>query len=220
MSETQHLAAKTLLDIGAIHINTDVPFTHTSGRLSPVYVDCRKPVSFVEERRLLVMLAVDVLKRQCDISKIDYIAGGETAGIPWAAWIAEALSKPMLYVRKKPKGFGRLAQIEGDMAEGANVLLVEDMTTDGASKITFAKVLRDAGADVTDVFSLFFYDIFPNSVGKLREEGLTLHYLATWQDILDYARLEKKVDAESLLEVERYLADPEGWSQQAEELRA
>mgnify|MGYP002260554454 CR=1 FL=1 len=91
------------------------------------------------------------------------VAGGETAGIPYAAWIAERLGLPMQYIRKKPKGFGRNAQIEGDIREGARTLLVEDLTTDGRSKINFCKALRDAGAVVGHVFVNFYYDIFPES---------------------------------------------------------
>ena len=91
------------------------------------------------------------------------MAGGETAGIPFAAWIAERLALPMLYVRKKPKGFGRDAQIEGAMAEGARVLLVEDLTTDGGSKLRFAEALRAAGAEVAHTFVVFYYGIFPQT---------------------------------------------------------
>jgi orotate phosphoribosyltransferase len=83
--------------------------------------------------------------------------------------------KPMLYVRKKPKGFGRGAQIEGDMPEGARVILVEDLSTDGGSKVAFANALRDGGAVISDVFSVFFYGIFKESAKILGDAGLTLH---------------------------------------------
>ena len=112
------------------------------------------------------------------------VAGGETAGIPYAAWIADRLGLPMQYVRKKPKGFGRNAQIEGDVREGARTLLVEDLTTDGRSKINFCQALRDAGAMVDHVFVNFYYDIFPESKKKLSDLDVQLHYLATWWDVL------------------------------------
>lgn len=201
-----------LLDIGAVHFNTDKPFTLTSGWVSPVYIDCRRVISFLEPRRDIIRMACEVLSEGCDIGRVDYIAGGETAGIAYAAWISEALGKPMLYVRKKPKGFGRGAQIEGDMKEGACVLLVEDLTTDGASKAAFAKALRDGGGTVTDVFSVFFYGIYKESAKVLGDAGLALHALATWEDVLEAARQRKLFPEATFREVEKFLNDPAAWS--------
>jgi orotate phosphoribosyltransferase len=184
----------------------------TSGWASPVYIDCRKIISFLEERRDIISAACDLLRKECDVAGIDYIAGGETAGISYAAWISEALSKPMLYVRKKPKGFGKGAQIEGDMKEGARVLLVEDLTTDGASKVAFANALREGGAVVTDVFSVFFYGIFKESAEIFKAGNLNLHALATWQDVLAAARQRQLFSASILAEVEKFLQNPAEWS--------
>ena len=112
------------------------------------------------------------LLRDAGFARFDAVAGGETAGIPFAAWIAERLGLPMLYVRKQPKGFGRDAQIEGALAEGARVLLVEDLTTDGGSKIRFAEALRTAGAEVAHTFVVFYYGIFPQAIDTLARHGL------------------------------------------------
>jgi orotate phosphoribosyltransferase len=202
-----------LLDIGAVHFNTDKPFILTSGAASPVYIDCRKIISFLEPRRDIIRMSCEVLADSCDLARIDYIAGGETAGIAYAAWISEALGKPMLYVRKKPKGFGRGAQIEGNMKEGAKVLLVEDLTTDGGSKVAFAAALRDGGALITDVFSIFYYGIYKESAGILAGAGLTLHALATWEDVLEAARIRSLFPGTTLKEVEKFLDDPVAWSQ-------
>lgn len=201
-----------LFDIKAVHFNAEKPFIFTSGWASPVYIDCRKIISFLSERREIIKAAAETLKANCDLSKVDYIAGGETAGISYAAWISEALGKPMLYVRKKPKGFGRGAQIEGFMEEGARVILVEDLTTDGGSKVAFANALRDGGAVVTDVFSVFFYGIYKESDALFAEAGLRLHYLATWKDVLATARRRSLFDAKTLSEVEKFLAAPADWS--------
>src|SRR3546814_10136010 len=95
------------------------------------------------------------IKRGAGYESIDCIAGGETAGIPFAAWIAERLGLPMLYVRKKPKGFGRDAQIEGAFREGSRVLLVEDLATDGGSKLNFVDAIRRAGAEIAHTFVIF-----------------------------------------------------------------
>ena len=142
----------------------------------------------------------------------DAVAGGETAGIPFAAFIAERMGLPMLYVRKKPKGYGKNAQIEGDLQEGARVLLVEDLATDGGSKLTFKGALDTAGARCAHVSVVFFYDIFPGSRESLAEAGLTLHALATWKDVLAVARMTHAFPAETLDQVGEFLTDPNGWS--------
>ena len=140
------------------------------------------------------------------------VAGGETAGIPSAAWIAERLTLPMQYVRKKPKGFGRNAQIEGDIREGARTLLVEDLTTDGRSKINFCKALREAGAIVEHVFVNFYYDIFPGSKKTLADLNARLHHLATWWDVLALVKKGGYLESAQIGELERFLHAPAQWS--------
>ena len=201
-----------LLDIGAIHVNTDKPYIFTSGWASPVYIDCRKIISFLEPRRDIIRMSCELLTEANIVDSADYIAGGETAGISYAAWISEVLNKPMLYVRKKPKGFGRGAQIEGEMKEGSRVLLVEDLTTDGASKIAFAKALRDGGANIADTFSIFFYGIYKESPQLLSNAGLTLHSLTTWKDVLEVARDKNLFSEDTFKEIANFLSAPAEWS--------
>ena len=206
------LTAKMLLEIKAVHFRADEPYKLTSGLASPVYIDCRKLISYPRIRATLMDFATSIVLRDGGFEKFDAVAGGETAGIPFAAWIADKLGLPMQYVRKKPKGFGRDAQIEGQLDEGQNVLLVEDLTTDGGSKLVFCDALRAAGAEVTDAVVVFFYDIFPEARERLAEHGLTLHYLATWRDVLKVAREGGYFDANTLQEVESFLNDPLTWS--------
>jgi orotate phosphoribosyltransferase len=142
--------AKMLLEVKAVLFSEGKPFIFTSGWASPVYIDCRKLIFYPRIRTQLVDFAAATLSRDAGFEQFDVIAGGETAGIPYAAWIADRFGLPMQYIRKKPKGFGRNAQIEGDVREGARTLLVEDLTTDGRSKVNFCKALREAGA-VVDV---------------------------------------------------------------------
>src|SRR3974390_2826735 len=156
------LTAKMLIEVEAVRFMTDKPFIFTSGWASPVYTDCRRLISFPRVRETLIDFGVSTVLREVGFDAFDSIAGGETAGIPFAAWMADRLSLPMQYVRKKPKGFGRKAQIEGHLTPGQRVLLVEDLPTDGRSKVNFCKALREAGASVDHVFVLFFYDIFPD----------------------------------------------------------
>jgi orotate phosphoribosyltransferase len=204
--------AKILLDIEAVNFRPHQPYVFTSGRVSPVYIDCRKLISYPKERRRVIEMAVATLEAKVGFDTIDAVAGGETAGIPYAAWIAEARALPMLYVRKKAKGFGRDAQIEGDIGQGSRVLLVEDLATDGASKINFVNALRTAGARVSDVFVVFFYDIYRGTLDTLNEAGIRLHHLATWRDVLEEAERGRRFSSKAISGVRGYLDDPEAWS--------
>ena len=204
--------AKMMLEIKAIHFNAEKPFIFTSGWASPVYVDCRKLISYPRLRAGLMDFAASVILSEIGYESIDSIAGGETAGIPFAAWIAERLMLPMQYIRKKAKGFGRNAQIEGDLREGARTLLVEDLATDGRSKVNFCNALRNAGAQVDHCFVLFFYDIFPNARSELGNLKVDLHYLATWWDVLAVAEDSGHFDQGVLREVKSFLNQPSQWS--------
>ncbi len=206
------VTARMLLEVKAVHFRADEPYTFTSGLKSPVYTDCRKLISFPHVRSTLMDFAVATIFREIGFAAIDAVAGGETAGIPFAAWIAERMALPMQYVRKKPKGFGRNALIEGDFREGARTLLVEDLATDGGSKLKFVEGMRQAGMVVEHAFVVFFYDIFPNTRAALGEAGITLHALATWWDVLKIARAEKTFDNATLDEVEKFLHGPAEWS--------
>jgi orotate phosphoribosyltransferase len=206
------LTAKMLLEVDAVRFMTDKPFIYTSGWASPVYTDCRRLISFPRVRQTLIEFGVATVLRDAGFEQFDAVAGGETAGIPFAAWMADRLMLPMQYVRKKPKGFGRNAQIEGHIEDGDRVLLVEDMTTDGRSKVNFCKALRAAGATVEHVFVFFFYDIFPESKKIFGDLGVTLHALATWWDVLEVAKKSGKFDKAKLKEVEKFMKNPAGWS--------
>ena len=207
-----HEAAKMLLEIKAVHFYQDKPFFFTSGWASPVYIDCRKIISYPRLRSALIDFAAATIIRDIGYESLDNVAGGETAGIPFAAWISDRLMLPMQYVRKKAKGFGRNAQIEGEVVVGARTLLVEDLATDGRSKVNFCQALRNAGADVNHCFVLFYYDIFPKSRELMQELGVELHYLTTWWDVLKVAKASGHFEPSTLAEVENFLHEPAKWS--------
>ena len=204
--------ARIYLDTGAVRFMADKPFIFTSGWASPVYNDSRWLISFPRERTQLMDFMAETIKRDIGIDKIDTVAGGETAGIPFAAWVADRLDMPMQYIRKKPKGFGRGAQIEGKLDDGQRVLLVEDLATDGKSKVNFVKAVRDAGATCDHCIVIFFYDIYPQGKRILGDLGVTLHQLTTWWDVLAVAKSSGKFDKGMLAEVESFMNDPAGWS--------
>ncbi len=213
-AEIARLTARMLWEVEAVHFRRGEPYIFTSGLASPVYIDCRKLISYPRVRAALMDFCCAKLMRDAGFEAFDAVAGGETAGIPFAAWIAERLGLPMLYVRKKPKGFGRDAQIEGVMPDGARVLLVEDLATDGGSKVRFAEAIRAAGGVVAHTSVVFFYGIFPDSEAALAGHGLRLHYLATWRDVLAEARAAGRFDAATLGEVEAFLDAPLAWSEE------
>ncbi|KUP92222.1 orotate phosphoribosyltransferase [Tritonibacter horizontis] len=209
--EIARLSARMLLEIGAVNFNTDTPFTLASGLPSPSYIDCRKLISYPRIRSTLMDFMAVTVMRNAGLEAFDNIAGGETAGIPFAALVAERLALPMTYVRKKPKGYGKNARIEGVMRDGDRVLLVEDLTTDGGSKLSFVDAIRETGATCGHTAVIFYYDIFPDTLKTLADHGVELHHLCTWWDVLAEARAQQAFSAETLDEVENFLRDPRAW---------
>jgi orotate phosphoribosyltransferase len=203
--------ARILLETKSVLFSPEKPFTFTSGRVSPVYIDCRKLISFPRARAKLMDMGVELIEREVGYESIDIVAGGETAGIPFAAWLAERMALPMIYVRKKPKGFGRNAQIEGDLAEGKRVLLVEDLASEGTSKLNFVRAVREAGGEIGHTFVIFHYGIFKSSLETLAAEKVKLHALATWWDVVGVAEGLGYFQPGQLAAVRAFLEDPDGW---------
>ena len=212
-AEIARLTARMLLEIGAVNFRPEDPYILASGLPSPSYIDCRKLISYPRIRATLMdFLAVTVM-REAGFEAFDNIAGGETAGIPFAAFVAERLALPMTYVRKKPKGYGRGARIEGDMREGQRVLLVEDLTTDGGSKLSFVDAIRETGASCGHTAVIFYYGIFPETEKTLGDHGVALHHLCTWWDVLAEARAQAVFSSDTLDAVEAFLDDPRAWQE-------
>ena len=215
MSNERMLAAqetaKALIEVEAILVNIHKPFITTAGWASPVYIDMRKIIAFPRLRRRLVDFATKAIERDIGYESLDIVAGGETAGIPFAAWIADSLMLPMQYVRKKPKGFGRNARIEGQLIDQGRTLLVEDLATDGGSKKDFVHALRESGQRCNHVFVFFFYDIFKGAREELAGLDSNMHYLATWRDVLLVDRAHRYFPDDSPDEIESFIADPVAW---------
>ena len=210
-AEIARLSARMLLEVGAVHFNARQPFTHSSGKQAPTYVDCRKVISYPRIRSTLMDFMAVTVMREAGFEAFDNIAGGETAGIPFAAMVAERLALPMTYVRKKAQGHGRNARIEGVMTPGQRVLLVEDLATDGGSKVSFVNAVRETGATCAYTSVIFYYDIFAGVTESLAAEGVTLLHLCTWWDVLAEAKAQAAFDAETLAEVESFLRNPAAW---------
>ncbi|MEQ8481815.1 MAG: orotate phosphoribosyltransferase [Hoeflea sp.] len=204
--------AKMLLEIKAVHFNAAEPYKLASGMMSPVYIDCRKLISYPRVRSAVMDFAAAEILSEAGFEQFDCVAGGETAGIPFAAFLAERLGLPMVYVRKQPKGHGRNAQIEGELREGSRVLVIEDLTTAGGSMFKFIDAIRAAGCTVEHGIALFFYGIFEEAQARFANGNVQLHYLATWRDVLAAATRQEAFDADTLASVASFLDAPLDWS--------
>jgi orotate phosphoribosyltransferase len=203
--------ALLLLKAGAIHVNARQPFILAAGWASPVYVDCRILIGKPEVRRAITNLAAEYIACTFPTGSLDAIAGAETSGIPFAAWLAERCGLELRYVRKRPLGIGRHAQVEGGPVEGLRVLLMDDLTTDGASKVVFVRGLRSAGAIAEHALTIFFHNAFSDALDRLKETKLKLHALATWDDVLRDDAGEH-LTAGDRAAIEHFLIDPVAWS--------
>jgi orotate phosphoribosyltransferase len=203
--------ARLLLDAGAVRIARERPFILAAGWASPIYVDCRVLIGDPAARRAVTACSVDAVRSAFAPGDIEIIAGAETAGIPYAAWLADALGLPLAYVRKRPLGIGRNAQVEGAEVDKRRVLLVDDLTTDGSSKVAFTRGLRMAGAEARDALTIFYNGIFPGVAERLRSQGVSLLSLATWDDIL---RIDdgRRLPAEDRAVLDEFRKDPIAWS--------
>ena len=201
--------AQILIDIKSINFSFNDPFTLTSGLKSPVYVDCRKIISYVKEREIIFNKAIEYFKK--NNLNFDILAGGETAGIPYAAFLSDKLNKPMIYIRKKPKGFGINKQIEGNFIKNQNAMIIEDLATDGGSKIIFVNALRNVGLKVQDIFVIFYYDIFDFKSSELSKLNIKIHSLCTWKDIINYIKNEKIFSKSEISNLKEFLSSPNSW---------
>ena len=204
--------AEILINIESVKFSFKNHFTLTSGLKSPVYVDCRKIISFVKERDIINNKIINYFKK--NKLNFDLVAGGETAGIPYAAFIAEKTNKPMIYVRKKSKGFGINQQIEGKFKKNDLTILIEDLATDGGSKILFVEAMRNAGLKVKDIFVIFYYDIFDFRDLELSKLNVNIHSLCTWQDIIKVIETKKIFDEKDIETLKFFLSNPNKWRQE------
>lgn len=215
MSEVSKKIAEMLLSTESITVYQDKPFVFVSGRISPVYIDCRKLLSFAAEREYIVTALAKMAETDIGLNNIDVVAGGETAGIPYASFVSHIIKKPMIYIRKQPKGYGGTKQIEGILKAGQRVLMVEDLITDGLSKMRFNIGIRGADAKMTHCLCVFDYasDRLNLHEGKtnLAKNGIALHVLANWDDVLDTGLSKSYFSEESSRQILDFLKEPENW---------
>ena len=208
---TARRIAQDLIDIGAVSFAPDKPFTWSSGLLSPVYCDNRMTLGYPSVRRRIRDAFVGAMQQKA--LKPDVLAGTATAGIPHAAWLAEALELPMVYVRSKPKAHGKGSQIEGPLQADQRVVVIEDLVSTGGSSITAVKALRAAGAEVLAVLCIFSYGL--DEAGEaFAAAGVPLHTLTDFHQLLQVAKSDRTLSDAGAASVEAWREDPWAWTQQ------
>ena len=204
-------AARLLLDSGCVQVRTEEPFRLPSGWASPVYMDCRRLISFPAARRELVHQGLALLGRHGCLEGLGAIAGAEASGIAFAAWMADALDLPMHYVRKQTRGLGQGSQMVGAAPASGRLLLVDDMVAGGTSKLNFVRAIGAAGASVKDIFVLFDYGTFAADE-LLAPLKVNMYSLACWADVLAVGREDGDFDARAAAELQAFLDSPARWS--------
>lgn len=208
--QVKDMVSAALWETSAVKVSAEESFVLASGNRSPLYVDCRVLISYPWVRGLVTACA-HWLYDAAGI-EADYIAGGETAGIPFAAWLAERLGKPFVYVRKQPKGYGTGSQVEGQLPPGKRVLLYEDLVTDGKSKLAFIEGIRRAECEVRDCVVVF--DRQQGGAERLQQAGVALHSLSDLTGCLSLGAAAGYLSREASASVEEYLGDPRRWHEE------
>ncbi|MCC5944362.1 MAG: orotate phosphoribosyltransferase [Bernardetiaceae bacterium] len=201
-----------LLEIGAVKIKIDTPYQWASGWLSPIYCDNRLSLSYPEVRSYIKHAFVKFIQQY--YPDVQAIAGVATAGIPQAALIADALSLPMLYVRAKPKGHGTQSQIEGQVAKGASVLLIEDLVSTGMSSLKAVEVLRKEGIKVSGLAAIFSYG-FDLASANFEQAQVPFHTLCDYDTMINKAISQGKIQAEALELLQNWRKAPAAWKPKA-----
>ncbi len=201
--------AEALLDYEAVKISLDPLFTWTSGIKSPVYCDMRSITSNVDLRRRIINVFIDILEGD----DVDVIAGTSTAGISWAAWLAEALNKPMVYVRKRAKGHGTKKRVEGRMDKAQSVVLIEDLISMGGSSAASVRALQeDCDANVVKVLAINTYGM--KEADKIfKEFDVPLQTVTSFSTIIDVAVQRGDINKEQAYILREFSMDPTRWAQ-------
>ena len=204
----QETVAKILLELNAVSLNPKKPFRYASGILSPVYTDCRVLMAYPDKRRQIRDLYLEAIKQSQ--ASFEVVAGTATAGIPHAAWIAEQLNLPMVYVRSKAKDHGKENLMEGIINKGQKVIVIEDLVSTGESVINSVNAIRAAGGEVSYVFCIITYGM-EKADQNFKENNLELVSLTSFSTLVKVAQnlgYIKKAEIETILD---WIKDPSAW---------
>ncbi|MBC1544682.1 orotate phosphoribosyltransferase [Listeria cossartiae] len=200
--------AEQLLAIKAVFLKPNEPFTWASGIKSPIYCDNRLTLGFPKVRQFIAQSLAEKIKQT--FGEVDVVAGTATAGIPHAAWVSDLLDLPMVYVRSKAKEHGKGNQIEGPIAKGQKVVVIEDLISTGGSSLKAVEALEEAGAEVVGIAAIFTYGLDKGK--KLLEEADTkLVTLTNYDELIEVALNENYVTAEDMATLKEWKKNPENW---------
>ena len=197
--------AGILLKKKCIEFSFKKKFQLTSGRKSIVYCDCRKIISYTNERDKLISFALKKIKLDKTLNTLTNIAGGESAGIPYASLLAQKLKLPLSYIRKERKKFGKKSQIEGNIKYNDKVLLVEDLITDGSSKYNFIKAVEEVGGRIKAIFVIFNYGINKEFL-EYNGKKIKIISLAKWEDVLNILKLKNIFPQKEISSIVNFLS--------------
>lgn len=200
--------AEALLEIEAVSLQPDQPFTWSSGLKSPIYCDNRLTLSYPAVRRKVAEGLKNLVSEH--FPEAEMVAGTATAGIPHAAWVSELLDLPMSYVRSKAKGHGKGNQIEGKVTEGQKVVVVEDLISTGGSVIEAVEALREAGCEVLGVVSIFTYEL-EKGRQQLSAANITAYSLTDFTILANLAEEKGLITKENLDSLAEWRKDPSEW---------
>jgi len=201
------LIARKLLQINAIKLNPQNPFTWASGMRSPIYCDNRISLSYPEVRSTIKKAMAEASKT---MGEYNIVAGVATAGIAHGALVADYLDLPFCYVRSAPKGHGRKNQIEGDIKNGSKILVVEDLISTGGSSIEVVEILRGEGHQVSGVIAIFDYG-FEKAKENFRNSGCKYISLSNYNALIKEARMSDYISDEEEKVLNLWSNDPQNW---------
>ncbi|MGO3617106.1 MAG: orotate phosphoribosyltransferase [Pseudolactococcus laudensis] len=200
--------AKDLLDIKAVFLQPNDPFTWASGIKSPIYTDNRITISYPEVRRRIAQGFADRIR--AEFPDVEVIAGAATGGVPHAAWVAEILDLPMVYIRSKAKDHGAGNQVEGRITKNQKMVIIEDLISTGGSVIGTAEAASREGADVLGVAAIFTYEL-PRGIENFEKANLPLITLSNYSDLIEIAKVIGYVDADELELLKKFKQNQNTW---------
>lgn len=206
--EFEQTVANDLLKIKAVTLHPDHPFTWASGIKAPIYTDNRLTISYPDVRRHIYQGMSDLIRRFYGEATV--IAGTATAGIPHAAWVAEELGLPMIYVRSKPKDHGQGRQIEGVLAPDAKVVVIDDLLSTGGSVLNAVKAVQQEGAEVLGVVADFSYQL-PVLDENFAAANLTYHTVTNYSALIEVAEENNLVTVDQKESLHAWRKDPANW---------
>jgi len=208
MNDTAKRIAKLLLEVKAVTLSPDAPYTWASGIKSPIYCDNRITMSYPDVRNEIARDLAELIKKE--YPSVEVIAGTATAGIPQACWVADLLNLPMVYIRSKAKDHGKENQIEGRISQGQKMVIIEDLISTGGSVLDACEAAKREGAEVLGVAAIFTYEL-PKGTANFNERNIRLLTLTNYTSLIDVAQETGYIKMEDVETLQEWKKNPQEW---------